>query len=848
MGQIEINQQFEQVLRFVNNTAQSIFLTGKAGTGKTTLLKYIKQNTYKQISIVAPTGVAAINAGGTTIHSFFQFPFTPFIPSLSEDGNLNSLKTNLPVLKYSAQRLSIFRNLELLIIDEVSMVRADLLDQIDITLRQTRKKWHLPFGGVQVMLIGDMFQLPPVVQQEEWNILSKVYTSCFFFDSLVVQNHPPVFIELTKIYRQSDQQFIGLLNKVRNNQLDRDSLDLLNSHYKANITREDYDSNITLTTHNRKADEINLRSLNALPGKEYRFKCKVEGVFAEKTFPAEETLILKKGTRVMFLKNNQEKNYYNGKIGVITYIDEKSIRIKSEEDKYEIEVQKESWTNVSYKVDKSTKAIEEEVLGTFYQYPLRLAWAITIHKSQGLTFDNLIIDAAEAFSAGQVYVALSRCRSLKGLILSSRISEKSLMNDKKISHFSSSKHSDAQVSQIYSGAHKTYLNNLLTGLFDFNEISYLRKEAGGILQMNYTRVNSEGMEWSHVFFSAIDSLFDIGNKFKNQLNTLLENSRNSDTDEGLQKRIRQGAVYFATELQKVISSLKDCGVRSESKEAATQLNEIFQQLFDLLSQKWQLIKTCENGFVFSNFIREKLKLVYPDFKINVYATGKNIKTLSGVKHPALFKKLLFLRDEICNEEMKPVMYVASQKTIMELANFLPVNKEQLIQISGFGKAKVEVYGEKFLKIIRDFVSDNNLHSSMDELPVKKIRKKKTDDKNKEELNHHVDIDSERIDSSVKKTNTKEQTFRQFREGKRLEQIAKERGLAIGTIQAHLIPYIATGELHIDFLVPRKKQLMITGVIEELNGKGSLNTIKQKLPEDVSYADIRYVLASKLVNV
>ncbi|MCE3259777.1 MAG: helicase [Bacteroidetes bacterium] len=268
MSTIEINLQFEQVLSFVNQTNQLIFLTGKAGTGKTTLLKYIKQNTYKQISVVAPTGVAAINAGGTTIHSFFQFPFTPFLPSLKESGELNSSRTNLPTLKYSSQRLSIFRNLELLVIDEISMVRADLLDQIDVTLRQTRKKWHLPFGGVQVMLIGDMYQLPPVVQQEEWKILNEVYPSPYFFDSLVIRNNPPVFIELTKIYRQNESVFIDLLNKVRNNTMDLDALELLNSHYKQDITKEDYRDNITLTTHNRKADEINQRSLDDLPGKE----------------------------------------------------------------------------------------------------------------------------------------------------------------------------------------------------------------------------------------------------------------------------------------------------------------------------------------------------------------------------------------------------------------------------------------------------------------------------------------------------------------------------------------------------------------------------------------------------
>jgi ATP-dependent exoDNAse (exonuclease V) alpha subunit len=290
-------------------------------------------------------------------------------------------------------------------------VRADLLDQIDITLRQTRKKWHLPFGGVQVLLIGDMYQLPPVVQREEWKLLSEVYRSPYFFESLVMRHNPPVYIELDKIYRQSEQTFIQLLNKVRNNQLDQQSLDLLNSHYKSNITLDDYRNNITLTTHNRKADEINSGNLNALQGSEFKFRCEVEGSFPDRNYPADEELVLKKGTRVMFLKNNVDKNYYNGKIGIVSYMDKDKIKVKCDEDAEEIEVAKETWTNVSYKLDKTTKHIDEEILGTFVQYPLRLAWAITIHKSQGLTFDKLIIDAAESFSAGQVYVALSRCRA-----------------------------------------------------------------------------------------------------------------------------------------------------------------------------------------------------------------------------------------------------------------------------------------------------------------------------------------------------------------------------------------------------------------------------------------------------
>ncbi|MBA3663079.1 MAG: helix-turn-helix domain-containing protein [Bacteroidetes bacterium] len=852
MSKIEINPQFEQVLNFINHTNQIVFLTGKAGTGKTTLLKYIKQNTYKQISVVAPTGVAAINAGGSTIHSFFQFPFTPFLPSLRE-GIPD--KNSLPVLKYNSQRLAIFKNLELLVIDEVSMVRADMMDQIDATLRQTRKKWHLPFGGVQVMLIGDMYQLSPVVQNEEWRILSDYYNSPYFFDSLVIKNNPPVFIELDKIYRQNESTFIELLNKVRNNIMDLKDLELLNSHYKANITQEDYQNNVTLTTHNRKADEINLRSLKALPGKEYKFFCKVDGNFSEKNYPADEQLILKIGTRVMFLKNNVEKNYYNGKIGVVSYIDQDSIKVKCDEDKYEIEVQREEWTNVSYKVDKSTKHIEEEVLGTFKQYPLRLAWAITIHKSQGLTFDKLIIDAAEAFSSGQVYVALSRCRGLKGLTLSSKISPQSLMNDKRIVEFSTNKQDHEQVNSIFSGSRKNYIKTVLTGLFDLNEMHFLRSDAGGIVMVHKTRVNKDGLEWSENFFQHLDSLCDVSRKFTNQLGSLVEAAHNVETDVNLQSRIQQAAVYFEVELKKCVDKLKNCTLVTESKEASTELNEIFQNLFDGLFQKQALIKTLTTGFVFTEFIKNKLQLKYPEFKLNIYASAKNTKVNSDVDHPALYRSLLLLRDEICNDEQKPIYMVANNKALTELANYLPTKESDLLQITGFGKARAEAYGEQFLKLIKDYMLENDLETKMGIKAPKKAKKSKKEKEEKlavsikeadgDEWYSLNDVAKEKPKEKEKKTPTKEQTFRLFKEGKKLDEIARERGFALSTVEGHLIPYIASGELNIDYLVSRQKQSLILKALENFKYETGLNPVKASLPEDISFSEIRYVLAGKL---
>lgn len=833
MNDIEINVQFEQVLNFVNQTNQSIFLTGKAGTGKTTLLKYIKQNTFKQLAIVAPTGVAAINAGGSTIHSFFQFPFTPFLPSIKESGEINFNQSNLPSLKYNGQRLTIFRNLELLVIDEISMVRADMLDQIDITLRQVRKKTHLPFGGVQVLLIGDMYQLPPVVQNEEWKLLNEVYKSPYFFDSLVIKHNYPVYIELDKIYRQKEQSFVDLLNKVRNNNLDVESLELLNSHYNANITQHDYQTNITLTTHNKKADEINATALNALPDKAYKFKCKVDGSFNEKNYPADETLILKKGTRVMFLKNNTEKNYYNGKIGIVTFINDEKIKVKSEDDFAEIEVIKEVWTNVTFQVDKTTKHINEEIVGTFTQYPLRLAWAITIHKSQGLTFSKLIIDAAEAFSAGQVYVALSRCSNLNGLTLSSKIDKSSLLNDAKIVNFANTKQPQEQVNTLFTTSQKNYIKLLLINLFDFTEAIELRKDIAGLLSLHQKHINKDGNEWATQVFTKLDNLNEVANKFKNQLSNLIDNAFNIEQDEAFNNRLKQASIYFETELQTLFALIKHTPLVTESKEAADDLNGSLQPLIDAIYTKKVLIHHCTKGFVFKEFIKTKLAITYTDTKVNVYASAKNTRVSAEVKHPNLYRELLLLRDEICNEEQKPIFIVANNKTLIELTNYLPTNKEHLLKISGFGENKVKAYGNSFLLIIKEYMLQHNLTSNIEALI-------ETNKKSKKTKAESVDTDSKKTKES--KPDTKQQTYLLYKQGISLAEIAKQRNMALSTIEGHLTPFVASGDVDINTLVEPKKQELIAKALVNFKQELGITSIKGSLPQTITYTEIRYMVA------
>ncbi|MBP6460407.1 MAG: AAA family ATPase, partial [Crocinitomicaceae bacterium] len=441
---LETTNASELATRFINQTNRSIFLTGKAGTGKTTLLKKIIATTHKKAVIVAPTGIAALNAGGVTIHSFFQLPFSGFIPEFNVTPKFTdrvkweTKDTLVKHFKITGKRKALLNSMELLIIDEVSMLRADLLDAIDWTLRSIRKR-NEPFGGVQVLYIGDLLQLPPVVKNEEWVELRNYYNGIFFFHSKVVQENPPIYIELTKIYRQDDERFIHLLNHLRNNQIDETDIKVLNDYVHPNFDVKNNPGYITLTTHNSKADGINAQSLKELNGKMLAYKAEVTGEFPPYMFPLDEVLELKVGAQVMFVKNDLsfDKNYYNGKTGVVKSISSQEILVHFPEEKKTIEVEKYEWQNIRYTLDEGTKEIKEEVLGTFVHYPLKLAWAITVHKSQGLTFDKAILDVSQVFAPGQAYVALSRLRSLDGLVLLSPMRMNGLTNDQQVMQYTS---------------------------------------------------------------------------------------------------------------------------------------------------------------------------------------------------------------------------------------------------------------------------------------------------------------------------------------------------------------------------------------------------------------------------
>lgn len=518
----------ELALRFINQTNRSLFLTGKAGTGKTTLLKKIIQTTHKKAVIVAPTGIAAINAGGVTIHSFFQLPFSSFIPEFnctpkfSDRIKWETKDTLVKHFKITGKRKALFLSMELLIIDEVSMLRADLLDAIDWTLRSIRKE-NLPFGGVQVLYIGDLLQLPPVVKNEEWAELKNYYAGIFFFHSKVVNEDPPLYLELTKIYRQDDEQFIEILNHLRNNQINENDVKILNQFVKPDFDIKSNPGYITLTTHNSKADQINALSLEELDAKKVQYAAEITGEFPAHLFPLDEHLELKVGAQIMFIKNDLsfEKNYFNGKTGIIKALSPAEILVYFPEEKKTIEVEKYEWQNIRYSIDESTKEIKEEVLGTFVHYPIKLAWAITVHKSQGLTFDKAILDVSQVFAPGQAYVALSRLRSLQGLVLLSPIRMNGLTNDQQVMQYTASKPEDHVIHQFLEEDTIGFLYKQIIKTYDWRDAATLWR----IHDASYVALGSKSEKgkhktWSSLQASQFQTTVEPAQKFINQIQKL----------------------------------------------------------------------------------------------------------------------------------------------------------------------------------------------------------------------------------------------------------------------------------------------------------------------------------------
>lgn len=585
-----IESPSELTQRFINQTNRTVFLTGKAGTGKTTLLKKIIETTHKNTVVVAPTGIAALNAGGVTIHSFFQLPFGGFLPisgqppHVSDRFQLNTQSTLQRHFKMNKQRQAIIRNLELLIIDEVSMLRADLLDAIDFMLRKVRRS-SVPFGGVQVLFIGDLLQLPPIVKNEEKSALSNYYKGYFFFHAKVLEARPPLYVELDKIYRQDDEQFIQVLNHLRNNFIDQEDIDILNNYVKQDFEPSKHEGFITLTTHNNKADDINQRSLDALKGKLYKYKAEVSGDFPPHMFPIAEQMELKVGAQVMFIKNDTSfhKEYFNGKIGQISELNSDAIFVTFPEENKTIEVEKYEWENVKFTLDEKSGEIQEEVKGTFVHFPLKLAWAITVHKSQGLTFDKAVLDLSKVFAPGQAYVALSRLRSLKGLVLLNPIKLNGLSNDRDVVAYAQNKASQEVLNNQLESSTILYLNERLSSAFNWDgmvskwlSLEHQHKLAGERSEMGKNREKFIRLT------EQLTTTLEPARKFRSQLFRICQPS---DFDiELLRERVEAAYQYFIKILEPVFrENLKQILLLGNKKSTKNYLEDL-SELDDLMTE------------------------------------------------------------------------------------------------------------------------------------------------------------------------------------------------------------------------------------------------------------------------
>ena len=688
---------YQIVENYINNTNRSIFLTGKAGTGKTTLLQKIQQTSTKQIVVAAPTGVAAINAGGTTLHSLFQLPFTPFLPTEEMRKQLISS------VQMRKQRRRVIYEMDLLIIDEVSMVRADLLDAIDTLLRHMRYRPNMPFGGVQLLLIGDLFQLSPVIKEAEWNLLEPYYNGIYFFHSKAFQQLNILHFELDKIFRQQDKTFIHILNQVRNNQLTTNELQILNQRYQPNFKNTEKDYHIILTTHNARAEEVNTQRMKELWSREYIYQAQIEGDFSEKNYPTEAQLVLKKGARVMFVKNDnqQPRQFYNGQIGKITALSKQSIIVESEGE--EIEVKPMEWENIRYETDETTRTINETIIGKFKQYPLRLAWAITIHKSQGLTFDRVLIDAEAAFAYGQVYVALSRCRSLEGVILMSPINTHSLENDREILAFEQTKTPTDNIQQILKKEENTYLLQLTYTIFDFDvPLKQLQrvKDFTKDQQAHLIQINNEYLiEIQHL----LTQCHNISQEFKKQIGHIHQKP------DYLQQRLQAATTYFQQQLEETLSQMKP-PFFTDNKLIAQEADELLDNLYSTLQRKIALMQAMAEEWSSENYFAAKNASI-PSWKQTTFADThfkQQNNQPKDTEYPQLFRKLQTYRTQKAKlQQISPYM-ILSTKALIEITNNLPQKEKELLKIKGIGKTKVEKYGKDIIAIIDQFTAENNL--------------------------------------------------------------------------------------------------------------------------------------------
>jgi hypothetical protein len=821
MDTVITNQQLELAAGFIQFTNRHVYLTGKAGTGKTTFLKNLPNLTSKHHVVVAPTGVAAINAGGVTIHSFFQFSFGPQLPEAALQALLSNPQAEQPAYearyqRFTREKIRLIKRLDLLVIDEISMVRADLLDAIDRVLRRFRRR-DLPFGGVQLLMIGDIQQLAPVAREEEWQLLRPYYDSVYFFSSHALKASDYVTIELKHIYRQQDQYFIDILNRIRDNQLDMSTLEKLNSRYHPDFDPDEKEGYITLTTHNYQADQINQLKLKQLKGKSWIFEATVEGEFPEMAYPADEQLELKVGAQVMFVKNDlsPEKRFYNGKIGRLIAREEDKLVVQCDDET--IDVEPLTWHNMKYQLDEKTQQIEEKIIGSFKQYPLKLAWAITIHKSQGLTFEKVIIDANAAFAHGQVYVALSRCTKFEGVVLKSRLQPRGIGADAAVNGFLHEIPNRSPDEAGLEEAKRAYEFNLLLELFDFQPLLRLLRiiykianENSGSIQTAYLALVSKAID-------KLNELENVSQRFRPQLRQLFNASDNPEQNHALQERVKKAADYFLEQINSLTK--QDFTVETDNKQVRKRFTGLEEQVDEQLRVKVATLRQSKEGFETKAYLKTR----------NDAALGKAGKTFGKAKqeaavdyHKPLFESLKRWRNMRAMDDDLEHYRVITIKSMQEIAAKLPVSMIELKAINGIGKRKLAAYGQELLALVVEYVGKENIDKSITENAESAVGKQKQT-----------------------KGATYAITLEHLLAGKSMEETAELRGFAVSTIEGHAARLIKEGKLQALQLVEEKKLNLISEYFLETEDP-RLGPAKEVLGEEVSFGELRLVL-SQLIH-
>ena len=677
------------------NTDTTLFVTGRAGTGKTTLLRYVAESSQKNTVVVAPTGIAAINAGGVTIHSFFKLPFAPFIPSVIEAKKL------IAGQKMRAEFRSVIRSVDMIIIDEVSMLRADILDAIDVVLRHYRNS-KFPFGGVQMVFFGDMYQLPPVCVNDEWFILKDYYSTPYFFSAKVFEKQEIVCLELDKIFRQRDADFVEILNQVRNNNISKENFNRLNDRYNPDFDLENNQDFVVLTTHNAVSDDINESRLIDIDSKTFIFDAAIKGDFPEYLYPVEQQIVLKKGARVMFTANdhiNPERLYYNGKMGTVVELEDNNVYVTCDGEDDPIQVNYETWENNTFSYNRKENSVDVKTIGTFTQLPLRLAWAITIHKSQGLTFQKVAIDAANSFTSGQVYVALSRCTSLDGIVLLSPINSNSIMVDSRIQRFSKNNFNEDLLPDFVNRKKRDTLCNMLIKLFSFNLLEVSVLDLKGYVTEFRADFSDYTPQMVENILSIVQDLSDVGTRFAVQLRKIT----NANDFSLLNSRVNDAKKYFLQRLETLEKAMDITNVSTKKKERANKFSKFLNEVNKNLQETLFFLKNLDDDISVEQFYMLRHEFVVEKVNYNVYEEEKedaNEQTVDSELIAVIYSKLMAWRNNLAKELDIPSYLIFKKDTIMEMAQKMPDTKDKLLKINGVGKVKAGKYGQQCIDIIK----------------------------------------------------------------------------------------------------------------------------------------------------